>query len=217
MQKTAALLLLLTAPCAAHAEGDAFGVAGKIGTLGVGLEVSRSFFGRGEARVAFNQFDYSYDDVASDVDYSLDLGLKSTSVLVGWHPGGTGVRIGGGFLVNGTNVQAVGKPALTYTIGDTTYDAGDVGTLDAHLDFKRVVPMAALGWDGAFAGRHIGVAFDLGVVFQGAPDIVMNATGPIADDADFMSDLAQETADMQDALDKYELYPVASVGLSFRF
>jgi hypothetical protein len=218
MQKAAAaLFLLLAVPCVAEAGGDAFGVAGKVGTLGIGFEVSRSFLGSGDVRVAFNQFDYSYDDTASDVDYTLDLGLKSTSVLVGWHPRQGRLHFGGGVLVNGTRVQGVGKPALSYTIGDTTYDAGDVGTLDAHLDFKRVVPMAAMGWDGAFAGRRIGVAFDLGVVYQGAPDIVMHATGPVADDPQFMSDLAQETADMQNEIDNYDVYPVASVGISFRF
>jgi hypothetical protein len=216
MQKTVSLLLLLV-PALGCAEGDYFGVTGKVGTLGFGFEVSRSFLGSAEARVAFNQFSYSYDDVASDVDYSLDLGLKSTSLTLGWHPGRTSLRIGGGVLINGTEIEAAGKPSLTYTIGDTTYDAGDVGTLDARLEFERVVPMAGVGWDGAFAGRRIGVALDLGVVFQGAPDVVMQASGPIASDAQFMADLEQETAEMQDELNDYELYPVASVGLSFRF
>jgi hypothetical protein len=217
MKRTASLLLAFLSSSAALAEDGAFGVTTKFGTLGFGVELSRSFLGSGEARVAFNHFDYDYDDVASDIDYAMDLGLKSTTLMLGWHPGRTSFRIGGGMLVNGTDVAAVGKPSGSYQIGDTIYDGDDVGTLDARLDFERFVPMAGIGWDGSFVGRRLGVALDLGVVFHGDADIVMQASGPIASDPEFMSDLAQETAEMQEDLDRFDVYPMASVGLSFRF
>ena len=65
---------------------------------------------------------------------------------------------------------------------------------------------------------HWHFALDLGVMFQGEPDVSLNATSsnpglqPLLD-----GELAKEEADFQDDASDFELYPVLSVGLSYSF
>lgn len=217
MIKTRHLLALtILAPGIALAQDT--GVQGKVGTLGLGLELTHEFTERFGARVGFNAFSYEFDDTHSEIDYEFDLGLSSGSALVDFRPTGGGFRLTGGALMNGNEIDAVASSDNTYDIGGTTYNLSDVGNLNGKIDFDSFAPYLGLGYSTpASASGNLGVTFDVGVAFQGTPGVKMEASGLIADDPTFQQDLAAEEQELQDDLDNFELYPVVSLGLQYRF
>ena len=63
----------------------------------------------------------------------------------------------------------------------------------------------------------VGFAVDLGVAFQGEPDVQLSASGPIASLPQFQADLAQEEQNIQEDAKPFRFYPVLSLALVFGF
>jgi hypothetical protein len=75
-----------------------------------------------------------------------------------------------------------------------------------------------IGWGNAFGKeKRCGILSDLGVAFIGRPHVSIAATGPIATDPTFQSNLNQEEDDVRHELSRIRFYPVISVSLFFRF
>ncbi len=208
-------IAMLSTPLA-HAEGSA--LSAKIGTLGLGLEFAQSLSPAVNLRLGLNNYTYGYTTTKSDINYDFDLKLQSLSALLDWHPGGDGFRISGGLLSNGNKLDAVATPVGNVDVGGTSYPAALVGTLSGKIEFNSVAPYVGIGWDNLTGkNRGFGVAFDLGVAFQGSPKVDLTANGLIAGDAGFQADLATEEQQLKDDLKGYKYYPVLSLGLTYIF
>lgn len=93
--------------------------------------------------------------------------------------------------------------------------AGQSVGLRGDLEFDGFAPYVGLGWDSTFTSRsNWSFTFQAGVLFQGNPEVTLRQTsGPAVS----QSDLNAEARNIEDELDSLELYPVLSMGLSFRF
>lgn len=205
---------LLAAPLVA---ADGLAMTGKASTLGLGLELSgpRDHF---NARAGVNYFDYSYSDEYENIDYDLDLELRSVAAFLDWHPAGGSFRLTSGMLFNQNELAAEAKPDGSYDIGGTQYPAALVGDLTGDIGFDDYAPYLGLGWatDNASDGGF-GMSVDLGVAYQGSPDVELAASGPISADPGFQADLEAEQQALADDLEDYKYYPVVAVGFSYRF
>jgi hypothetical protein len=75
-----------------------------------------------------------------------------------------------------------------------------------------------IGWGNPFtAESRLSFSFDLGIAFQGKPDVSMVANGPVAADAAFQENLRQEENDIKNEIDVFKYYPVISAGIAYRF
>ena len=54
-------------------------------------------------------------------------------------------------------------------------------------------------------------------MFQGVPGVSLTADGTMSGNPAFQADLAKEEADVQDEADKFQFYPVLSIGISYQF
>ncbi len=198
-------------------QSNPYAVSGRISTLGLGVELSRTIASTGAVRLGLNGADYSFDDTTSGVDYDVELDWSSVSLMFDWHPRSQGFRLSAGVLSNANQVLALGKGSSTYDIGGQTFNASDVGTLAAKVEFNEFAPMLSLGWDNAFSDNRVGVSMGVGLVFQGTPEVALTASGVLATDPLFQQELARELADFEADVEDFELYPVASLGLSLRF
>lgn len=210
-------LLILGTGVSTYADVGQFAVSGKIGTLGLGAEVTAGIAPSINARLGISGFSYSYAGTTDDIEYDYQLTLLSISGLVDWHPSGSGFRISGGLVLNQNEVTMEAEPSISYTIGDTTYALSDVGTLEGTIDLNDAAPYLGLGWGDAVGARRWGFAVDLGVVFQGTPSLDLSANGSLASEPTFMEDLEREEQDLQDDVDAFKYYPVIAVGVSYRF
>jgi hypothetical protein len=91
--------------------------------------------------------------------------------------------------------------------------------MTAKLDFKTIAPYAGLGWgNGVGEDKKLGFTLDLGVAFQGSPEATLAATGGVlATDANFLANLEREERNLEDDIKSFKLFPVLTVGLSYRF
>lgn len=196
------------------------GIIGKTGTLGFGFEFVKSFNGAFNGRAGFNAFDYEFNQVDGDISYDYNLELNTVSALLDWHPFGGGFRLSAGAIVNGNQISGTATPNFdSFNIGGTTYTAEDVGRLDAKVDFNNVAPYFGIGWGNA-AGKYskgFSLSADLGVLFQGDPNVSLKASGTVATQPQFEDDIAREEQELQDELSGFTMYPVASIGISYAF
>jgi len=199
----------------AMADGVAVGV--KAGTLGGGVELTTNVVPMLlNARIQANGFNYNTTVTNTNVHYDAKLKLLSVGALADFYPMAGKFRLTAGVYYNANKLTLTGVPtAATYTFNGTTYTAAQAGSVTGTMDFNKLAPYAGIGWgDAVSSGSPIGFNVDLGVLYQGKPKTTVTATGAAAGLA---ADIAAEKARLDNNVNKYKFYPVASVGISYHF
>ena len=213
-----AVLTLVLFYNSAYGADSRFAVAAKASTLGGGVELLTMINSSFTFRAGLNTFDYSYQINQDDIEYDADLDLNSFSAILDWHPFKGGFRVSTGILSNENSIGVDAQSSSTYDIGDTTYSGADVGSLTGNVGFESVAPYIGVGWGNTFGeDNRIGFLFDVGVIFQGIPDVSLTANGPISENEVFLEDLAVEEQELKDDLEKFKYYPVVSLGMTYRY
>ena len=224
MKRILAVLGLIAAvmtTAAAHAE---VGVAGDIGTTGIGFHATVPINSSFNARFGLGYLGYNYKGSTSDMDYDLDLKANTYDALLDWYPSkDSAFRITGGLAYNGNKIDVHARSNATgsYTIQGNTYNAASVGSVTGKVSFNKVAPYLGIGW-GRPAKDEKGWSFatDLGVLFQGSPKSSLTSSGCSAPTAlcnQFASDVARENAALTEEVRKFKVYPVLRIGVSYKF
>lgn len=215
-------------------ERGALHVGIQAGLLGLGVVAGYDIHDRVAVRTQANRLEYNYDGVEAGNDYTGDLALSSMALLVDWHPGGA-FRFTAGALLNG-NELSVGTSSRSLELGLSRYD----GELEVRMTFDGLAPYAGIGWSAGRDRSGLGVVVDVGVLFQGVPKVtadgVVQAPGAgtctiaVAADssttltgsacgawAGLREDATMEHEELADLLADFEMYPVAALGLVYRF
>ena len=200
-----------------NAEGIAVGA--KVGLLGFGIDVTKSFTPMINGRVVFNKFYFDASGTESDIDYDADLNMQSAGVMVDWHPFSGGFRTSIGVLLNNNELDMTAKSAVSYDIAGTTYTPAEIGTFGGIVDFDKMAPYAGIGWGNAVEkGQHLTFSFDVGVLMQGSPNVEFTASGgTLSSDPTLLANLEAEEDELESSLDDFDVYPVISLGLAFQF
>lgn len=219
--------LALLAFLAASPAGAQVAVSVEGGTLGVGVGVSFGLTPHLEGRLGAHAFDYSDRREASGIEYDADARLRNANAFLDLHPGGGGFRLTGGLIWNDNRIDARSIPTSGgYDIGGVLVPTTIVERLDGRADFDPIVPYAGIGWGHpAASDRRFGLSLDLGVVFQGEADIhldpVIPAGSPILTTPgarEALNFLVQrEERELEDEASDYDIYPVLSLGVWYRF
>lgn len=193
------------------------GINVKAGTLGAGVELSRSFGDKFSVGLGVNAYDLKTTDSSSDIDYDFNFDLQSVALLGHYHPFGGIFRLTAGALYNKNELKLTGKPSAgsTYSINGVSYTAAQVGTLTGTLTFNSTAPYFGLGW-GNRPGGKLGLSADIGALYQGSPKLALSATGALSDAA-LAADLERERQSAESDLSDFKWYPVISLGLYYRF
>ncbi len=208
-------LIVVTTASGAFASGAGGGV--KIGTLGLGVELSYKLSDYLGARFGINTLTYSTDETIDDINYDASLDFFSLSLLADYHPFGGVFRISAGLVVNNNEVSLAATPSDTVLMRGVPFTAAQVGTLEGTVEFLPISPYIGIGWSSA-TGSGWGAAIDLGVIYQGSPDIVSyTASGTMAGTAQLETILDEQEAIIEDALETYTFYPVVSFMLLYQF
>lgn len=213
----ACALFFLTVSTAGWAD---VGVLLKAGTLGAGLDVSKSISETLALRLQANALSYDADVTESDLTYSADIDLKSAGLLFDWHPFSGVFRLSAGAYWNGNEASAIGRPSNgTFEIDGTTYASAEVGSLNGRIGFESVAPYIGLGFGSApKAGPGMTFSLDLGILYQQEPNIALTvACGTTPRCAQLQSDVAAEAAALRNELEDFAFYPVISFGIGYRF
>ena len=213
---------MMTAAAANMASADTLAFTVNGGTTGLGAGLVFNVSEQVNVRGSYNWFEYSHEEEIDDLEYDLDLELSTVELLLDWHPFGSGFRITGGVVHNGTDLTGEGRPTSTGTVkvGDQLFQAQEIGSVDAQVDFNSVAPYLGIGYGKPF-GQRLSFSADLGLVYQGSPDATLRARPGAGLDPVTQARLEQaareEERELEDELDRFRYYPVARIGLAYAF
>lgn len=212
-------MMLLILPMQAQAGVIGIGVTGKVGTTGLGADLTvplvsnwlnlRAGYNFGELRPSMTQ---------GDIKYKSDVHLESVPILLDLHPFHGNFRVTGGVFYNKNELD------LSSVVDASTIGLGGSGsgtaTVNANVDWSNEFsPYLGIGWGNAADDNTldlpiaIGFSLDIGAYYQGSPNVILTeSSGTVS-----AADLAAEAAQIEDDLSGFKFFPVVTVGVHIRF
>ena len=213
--KAGALLLAIAASGAAHADND-FGLGVRAGTLGIGLEASWQPLPYLDLRIGANSYDYDDDGAQAGIPYEATLALDSFYATGNFHFPLSPMRVTVGAYSNGNEFQMLNDDAADLSIGGITYPGAGIGTLTSITSFASTSPYRGIGFDFSLFGK-VGINLDLGVLWQGEPEVTLDADGLLAQEPLFRASLEAERLELEDEMSDFKAWPALSLGFFYRF
>lgn len=217
------LLAALCAPLLAQAD---VGIYAKGGTLGLGGGVGFGISDVVTARVGYTALNLNRDINTSDVDYKGKFKIGGAEALLDWYPFAGTFRVSGGLVFSRNKIDVDAKlNQSTVDINGTPYNVDSIGSLNGTVKFKSTVPYLGIGW-GNVVGKEGNLHFvaDIGVEYQGSPDVKLHggctaaflASNP-TECAQLASDIKAEEKDLNNKVSDYKWWPVLNIGIAYRF
>ncbi|MEI8141125.1 MAG: hypothetical protein WCI03_14815 [bacterium] len=192
------------------------GLTVKAGTLGGGLEATVGASDYLGFRFGVNMMSAGPSLNLDEGSFKSDMDWLSYGALVDLYVFGGGFRVSGGGLINKNKFKLNADLNESVTLDGQEYRLSECS---GQVTFNELAPYVGIGYGNAVgADGHWHFACDFGVMFQGEPKVSATATAsdpalqPYVDQA-----LANEVAKIQDDASAFKLYPVISVGVSYRF
>jgi len=214
-------LILVTAHIGFAGQGDVQ-VTLKGGTLGVGAEVGLGLTDSIILRGGADYLKFNFDSTIDQVDYNMEPELKNASLLLDWHPFANGFRLTGGVYLNDNEINVDGTYRKDLIPGQYQQYAHltDLAHVKGTVDFNTFAPYAGLGWASNHGAKGWGVAFDVGVMFQGEPkvsDLHAESNFGLENHPEVVQFLDEQKQAIEDDLNEFRYYPVASINLTYNF
>lgn len=200
----------------------------EVSTLGLGASVTRRITPQFNARLGLNAFSFGVDVEETDVTYEGDVELLNISGVADYYPfQNSGFKLSAGLIVNDNNVDGTLEPGVDQvTIDGQPFDVGDVAAgndfenLDAKIDFPNdIAPYVGIGWGNPVRpDSRWNFNVNLGVMFLGSPEVSIdpvNVNQQVQDQVD--QAIAQEVEELEDEISGFNIYPVATLGVSYQF
>ncbi|HHL19506.1 MAG TPA: hypothetical protein ENJ33_07205 [Thiothrix sp.] len=222
----ASLVIGLLAFSTAYAETNSkYALTAKIGTLGVGADLTYGMTDKLNARFSVNGGSISADGEEDGINYKGDLDLLSGGALVDYHPFISNFRLSAGLFANENEFNLDASGSNNAVIGARSYDLSNAN-LNTQIGFNSLAPYLGIGWGNAVKkGSQWRFSLDAGVLFQGSPEAKFTTSGTVdsgagaisVNDSLFQNDLDQEEQNLNDELKDFKALPVISLGTSYRF
>jgi hypothetical protein len=214
MSRKSSLVLALALAAAPIGTASAqVGVAGRIGTLGLGGEVAVDLGNRLVLRGGVGVWPVDFSGSPGDLDVTLELPTWFNVGLDAYLNGA--VRVGGGILFKKEDPRFTGEFTADQEIGGQTFTPQEIGTLIAVIDSRDKVPYALIGF-GKHTAPGVGLFVDFGVAFLGSPSFLLSTEGGTLDDdsGQFRAALDAEAQEFEEDSGKYlEFWPILNIGL----
>ncbi len=220
--KAKLLVLALCGSVVTTVQAEGVGVYVNGGTTGFGLGLAGGT-NSVSGRLSFDTWKRTFTQNNSNGNYNVDLKLQNVSALLDWYPFGGAFRTTLGLVANGNKATLTAAAVNgTYTFNGVTYTASDVGSYAGEMKFNSSAPYLGIGWGNPVAkAKTWGFVSDIGILFQGSPQITATATCGATLNASqcttFQSNVAAGAAKLETDLKNYKYYPVVSIGVSYHF
>ena len=197
--------ILVVVLAAAAGAAQAGGVGIRAGTTGVGADLGWDIAPTLGGRVGISAMNVNTDVETSSVNYDAKVKLANLNLFLDWIPLGP-FRITGGFIANDNKIDLTGRPTSGVAAGTTL-----TGQVTPERSFA---PYLGVGYGNVWT-KGINFYFDLGVMFQGSPQVSsLTCQGNAAQCAAAQPQIEAERQRVQDELNRFKYYPVANIGLT---
>ena len=151
-------------------------VDAKIGTLGIGVDISKMV--SNNVAVRFNVNGLKVKDIKESIegiDFSADVNLFSAGVVLDYYPiEDSSFRVSVGGYYDDNNVEATATSNGTITIDGKSYTNTVLASIDGKFTANKAVPYAGIGW-GKATESGWSLSADIGVFYHGTPDVDITA------------------------------------------
>lgn len=211
-----------------------FGLAAKISSLGAGVEVATPLIGNVNLRAGFNALRYSRNITDDGIQYDAQLRFQSGEAHLDWFFF-RNFHVSPGVLFNNGN-QVSGNASVpggqTFTIGGTAYESDPNAPVTGlgKLYVSKLEPEITVGFGNLIPRerKHWSFLAEVGVAYQGAPQVGLNLGGNVCDttgancravssDATAQANILAEQAKIQNDLSPFRFYPIVTLGIGFSF
>jgi hypothetical protein len=216
MKRIVIALLLAAVSLPAFAQSK-FSIGLGAGTLGGSVSASYRATSAIGLRAIYNKGSYKRNYTERDINFDATAKLESFGGIIDIYPTGRAFRISGGILSNRNRVDGITTEDNVVIINGVRYPSALVGFVTAQATVNKTTPYAGFGW--ASNASKVGLSFDVGAVYHGAPKLSVQAhpTIPALVPASFYADLEAERARAEQDISKYKWHPVVQIGLTFNF
>jgi hypothetical protein len=187
------------------------------GTLGAGVGAAYSFNTWSGVHAEVEGFGLSHSVTIDDIKYDGHLKLLQGGLYLDLFPiPNSGFRITGGALINDDDLKAhaIANADGNYKIGDTVVPAiGPAPSLVAKL--PAVMPYLGIGYGHKPMSKGFGFTFDLGVAY-GRPRVSYSVPA-IYSQFVTQASIDDEERQISSSIERYKLYPVLQLGVTYRF
>lgn len=202
--------------------GADYGVGIKAGTLGVGVEGRWRALPWLDVRIGANSYDYDDSGRQAGISYDAVFAMNTVYATGNVRFPLSPFRVTAGVFSNGNEFSMVSRDTggEPFEIGDESFDVGDVGTLRSVTSFESMAPYVGVGYDFEILGK-VGLNVDFGVLLQGSPSVMLEATGledaPAEVQARLQPALEAESLELEEEMSDYKAWPVISLGFVYNF
>ena len=155
--------------------------------------------------------------VESGIRYDARLSTDRIGAFVDWHAFSGRFRLTAGITSNDFRVQLGAFGAgRAITIGSNTYTLQASDRFDADIAFPRATPYLGIGWGHRGGSTGLGVHADIGVSL-GRPTVATRVSGNLSVAPTIAADVAQEEAQLRDAVRRIRAVPQITLGADYKF
>lgn len=197
-------------------------VALKAGTLGIGVDFSLPLNDYFSARLNINGFSYTGDTTQDDVDYEATATLLTAGILLDYYPiHSSAFRVSAGVYYNGNVFEGDAQVNKAITLGTTSYNIGEIGSLAIESKLNEVAPYVGIGWGNKGTEEGWGFSLDVGAMYHGEVgiDATVKPSTALATstEAVLVANVETERKNIEDDMSAYSFYPVIMIGVSYAF
>ncbi len=208
----------LTAALALSGASHAAGVYAGLGVPGVVLGFALPVSSNVTVRTDFSTLGTrTATRVESGISYDARLKADRIGAFVDWFPFSGRFRLTAGMTSNDFKAQlgAFGAGKVV-TIGSNSYSLQATDRFEADIAFPRTTPYLGIGWGHRGSASGFGFHADIGVSI-GRPTVSTRVSGNLALAPTIAADVAQEEAQLRDALRRIRAVPQITLGADYRF
>lgn len=204
---------------------DNWAILTNASTLGLGGAVVAKINPHLNTRVGINAFgfDLTYDETRASYDSEVNLfNIGTTLDYYPFEKSGFNVSLGVIYNDNNADGVAVASDIVDVDLGAFNIDVNDLLNVNAKVETSRnFAPYLGIGWGNPIAGS-LRLWGNLGVMFPGSPEVELSPDFLLNQDIvpdnikqEIQDNLDEEEESIEEDLDRFNIYPVVSIGLSY--
>ncbi len=205
------------AASAADGQGFALGVHG--GTTGIGVDAQAGLGPHLALRGSLDGLVFGHDATYGGIPYTGRWHGVTGGVFADLHPFANAFMLSGGVYAGTRKATITSKPTGPISIGGHSFTPDQVGQLDGEVRLSSAAPFAGVGFSNAFRTKsRWSVTAVAGVAFSGRPKVTLASSGgTFSSNPAVLSAVAAEQEIIAHDVRNYRYYPVATIGIAYRF
>ncbi|MBE9046393.1 hypothetical protein IQ255_18615 [Pleurocapsales cyanobacterium LEGE 10410] len=194
-------------------------------TLGLGGSIVAKIQPQLNGRVGINAFGFGLEYEETRGSYDADVNLFNVVAAFDYYPfdkSGFHLSLGAGYADNNVVGVASGSSLFDVEVAELNITADELLDVNADLTTSQdFVPYIGIGWGNPVNG-NLGFWANLGVMFTGSPQVELSPNYKVNPNLltaevrqEIQSSLLEEEQAIEEDLDRFSVYPIVSLGLSY--